>query len=127
MPASGPSIARMTSASADLPRRTGEQVPAVRAPAALDETGLAQALQDVLEELHGDVLRARQRLGLHVANRTVVLLGGRELDAGADGVIDLRGDPQRVHHGGRPPRAAQPSVSSQSIQPAASTISASAA
>ena len=65
---------------------------AVGPAAALDEARLAQALQDVLQELHGDVLGARERLGLHRPRGLVALLGDRELDAGADGVVDLGGD-----------------------------------
>ena len=65
---------------------------AVGTAAALDEPRLAQALEDVLEEAHRDLLRARERLGLHRALRLLSLLGGRQLDARTDGVVDLGGD-----------------------------------
>ena len=73
----------------DLRRRPVELVPALRATHALDEPGVAQVGQDVLEEPLRDALGGRDRLGAH---RRARVLGGGELGGGAHRVVSLGGD-----------------------------------
>ena len=67
--ASGPSTARMTSATRDLLGRPGEPVAAVGAALAAHEAGVAQVAEDVLEELQRDALRRGDRVALRRAAR----------------------------------------------------------
>ena len=81
--ASGPSTARITSATV-IPRRVrGEPVAAARAALGPDQAGVLQLEQDVLEELQRDPLRLGQLLAL---DRLAVGRGG-ELERGAHRVV----------------------------------------
>ena len=78
----------MMSASVISLGRAREPVAALGAALAAHEPALAQVAEDVLEELRRDLLRVRDRVRL----RQLVLAGDGQLDRGAHGVVDLRGD-----------------------------------
>ena len=81
--ASGPSTARITSATVTLSAGLGQPVAAAGAALGLDQAVVLEVEQDVLEELERDVLRLgelRPLDGLAVG-------GGRELEGCADGVV----------------------------------------
>ena len=86
--ASGPSTARMTSASEISAGGLRQPVAALGAALARTRPGVLQVEQDVLEELQRDLLRRGDALALDRA----LARGRRELGARAHGVVDLRGD-----------------------------------
>ena len=89
--ASGPSTARITSASVISSAGPREPVAAVGTALAGDETRVPEVDQDVLEEVERDLLRLREPVALHRAGA-----GRGELDGRADRVVRLGGDPHRV-------------------------------
>ena len=86
--ASGPSTARITSASVISFGRPRQPVAALGAALAAHEPGLAEVAEDVLEELERHFLRLRDPLALDVD----AVPGGRELDARPQRVVGLGGD-----------------------------------
>ena len=99
--ASGPSTARMTSATRHSRGGPGEPVAAVGAALAADERRSAQLGQDALEEPDGDPLGGRRRPRPSSAPVPVDAACGRQLDRGPHGVVDLGRDA----HGARSDRA----------------------
>ncbi len=89
--ASGPSTARMISATVTSIGRPGEPVAALGAALALHEAGVPQLAEDVLEESQRDSLRLRDPIAL----QRPLLVGRGERDRGADGVVGFGGDPHR--------------------------------
>jgi hypothetical protein len=67
----------------DLVRRAAQQVAAVDTAAALDDAGVAQVAEDVLEEAQGDALRVGDRLALYGLGTSEC----GELDRGPKGVV----------------------------------------
>ena len=91
--ASGPSTARITSASVISVRRLGQPVAAVAAATAVDQPVHPQLSEDVLEEADRDHLRGGDQLALR--RRLLRGVRGRELDQRPHRVVRLRRNPHR--------------------------------
>ncbi len=90
--ASGPSTARMMSATVSSVARLGEAEPALGAAVAAHDPGVPELAEDVLQEVERDALRVRDPLGLD----RLLVSGSRQLDGCAYGVVGFGRDSHGV-------------------------------